>query len=79
MITFEVGAIGLILLLAAFTLVDTGRLDRKSWIYQLLNVIGALLLAIYAWELKAFIFVVLEAFWAAIALFELIFNRFKTR
>lgn len=71
--------VGLILLLTAFTLVDTGRIDRKSSWYQILNVIGAGLLALYAWELKAYVFVVLEVFWAVVAGLELVFNWVKKR
>ncbi len=79
MITVEIGVAGLILLLAAFTLLDTGKLDRSSSWYQLLNMVGAGLLALYAWELKAYVFVVLEVFWAVVAGLELVFNWVKRR
>ena len=79
MITLEVGVVGLVLLLVAFTLVDTGKMGRTSSWYQILNVIGAMLLALYAWRLKAYVFVVLEIFWAVIAGLELVFNWTKKR
>jgi len=69
------GVVGVILLIVAFTLADTGYLKTRPRLYYLLNLSGALLLAIYALELKAYVFVVLEVFWVLIAGFEILLKR----
>ncbi len=73
-----IGSIGLLLLILAFTLVDIGRLKPESKLYNLLNLIGALSLILYSWELKAYIFLILEAFWAVISFFELVLPKKKS-
>ncbi len=72
MVPMIFGTVGLVFLISGFTLVDSGRLKLKSASYNLLNILGALFLAVYAWDLQAYIFVLLELFWATIALFELL-------
>ncbi len=72
-----IGSIGLFLLILAFTLVDIGQLKPESRLYNLLNLIGALSLVLYSWELKAYIFLILETFWAAISFFELFLPKRK--
>ena len=70
-----IGSIGLICLIVAFTLVDIGKLKPSDRIYNFLNLIGSLTLVWYSLDLGAYIFVILESFWAVISLFEIIIPR----
>jgi arginine exporter protein ArgO len=63
-----IGSIGFLLLLGAFGLNATGKMDRSSPIYDILNIVGAAILGWYALEHAARVFVLLEATWALIAL-----------
>jgi hypothetical protein len=55
--------LGAFLLLAAYALAQSGRLNVTSLAYNFANVIGSLLLAIDAWRAQQWGFVVLEAAW----------------
>lgn len=61
------GSIGVALLLAAFALNLTGRLDRRSRLYQSINCAGAGLACYASWLIGFFPFVVLEGVWALVA------------
>jgi len=67
-----IGTIGVALLLLAFALNIVGRLPENSRIYLLMNVIGALLAAWYAYKGNVIPFVVLELVWALSALVRLV-------
>ncbi len=67
-----IGSVGLICLIVAFTLVDIGKLKPSDRVYNFLNFIGSLALILYSLDLGAYIFVILESFWAVISLFEII-------
>ncbi len=63
-----IGMIGVAMMVVAFFLMQNGTIDNKSMIYQLLNLIGAILVAISLlrfWNLSSF---VIEMFWIAISL-----------
>jgi hypothetical protein len=60
-------SIGVFLLLLGFALNLTGRLERSSLSYQLLNVVGAALSCIAAVLISFWPFVVLEGCWLIVA------------
>lgn len=62
-----VGSLGVALLLVAFALNLSGRLDRRSRLYQGINGIGAGLACYASWLIGFLPFVVLEGVWAAVA------------
>ena len=62
-----VGIIGVTLLLLAFGLNLIKRLSEEHYVYLIMNVTGAGLAAVYAWQSNALPFVVLEAVWATFA------------
>lgn len=67
-----IGSIGVALLLIAFALNLLRKLSERSIPYLLMNIVGALLAAWYAWAGGALPFVILEAVWALTALVRLI-------
>lgn len=66
------GSVGLLLLLIAFYLNVTKKIVRNTFIYNGLNLIGALLLVYYAFALNSRIFVLLESIWAFISVYFLL-------
>ena len=64
-----IGAVGILL---AFWLLQTGRTDASQRSYQLLNLVGAGLLATAALMIEKWAFVVLNTVWAAVALWALV-------
>jgi hypothetical protein len=63
-----VGAIGVVLLMIAYLLLQIGKLESKSLLYSVLNALGASLIVIslvFDFNLAAF---VIEVFWIAISL-----------
>jgi len=75
MINFAViiGVIGMIFLLTAFALNLFKKVTQDSLIYNLFNIIGAGLLAYYAYALNSVPFLILEAIWILFAVYKLIF------
>ena len=61
------GAVGTVMLIVAYFLGSTGRLRVSGGIYQWLNLIAALILLVYSAVFGAWMNVVLEAVWGAIA------------
>jgi hypothetical protein len=72
MIETVVGAAGLVMLLAAYFLLEFGHLGKKSAKYNLLNLIGSLALFYYAWALNAPVFAALQVAWMGIAIADLV-------
>jgi len=69
-----VGIIGMIFLLTAFALNLFKKVTQDSFIYNIFNIIGAGLLAYYAYALNSIPFLILEAIWILFAVYKLIFS-----
>ena len=67
-----IGAIGALLLLIAFVLLEFKKISRTTISFHLLNFIGAGLLLIYAYSIKSYIFIALNVIWAFVAIYEVI-------
>lgn len=67
-----IGNLGVLLILGAYLLVSTGRVQSFSPRYQSLNLIGAVIMIGYSVALVAWASVVLNSVWALIALVSLI-------
>lgn len=65
------GAIGTICVLLAYFLVSSRRIASESREFQALNLVGAIMLALYSIVLTAWSSVALNAIWAVIALVAL--------
>ena len=63
---------GAVLILAGFILSQTNRLSATSYSYLLLNLAGAAILAVLAFQGRRWGFVLLEGVWALVALAGLI-------
>jgi hypothetical protein len=70
--TTILGSIGLALLLSAFVLNQLHRLSPDSISYNVLNIVGGILLTFYAWILSSIPFLILESVWATFALYRLL-------
>lgn len=64
--------LGALLILSAFALSQTGRLDARSYLYILLNLVGGAILAILAYQQVRWGFVLLESTWTLISLISLV-------
>lgn len=62
-----VGLVGAFLILLGFYRTSIGQWKNKSFVYELDNLVGALLLVIYQVHYHAFISVVVNIIWAIIA------------
>ena len=69
--TSLLGAAGLLMLLIAFGLNSFGKMKRTDLSYNLLNCIGAFALVVYALDLRATLFVVLESVWGIVAAYQI--------
>lgn len=63
--------LGALMVLAAFVLTQTGRLDTRSLVYLLLNAVGAGILAVDAASGREWGFLLLEGTWSLVALWSL--------
>ena len=63
---------GAILILVAFALAQTGRLDPNAYPYILMNIVGAATLAVLAFLLQRWGFVLLEGVWTLVSVVALI-------
>jgi hypothetical protein len=67
-----IGSIGMLLILAAFILEEFAKHTRnESILYNLLNLLGALLLCYYAATLNSWPFLILNSIWIIVALLKL--------
>jgi hypothetical protein len=65
---------GALLILAGFVLTQSDLLDASSFRYLILNLAGALILTVLAFQGQRWGFVLLEGVWALVALVGLIFR-----
>ncbi len=72
MLLETVGIFAMLLILGAYAGSSTGHLSPRSSLYQVLNLVGSLMFVGYLSVKHAWPSVVLNAVWAAIALFVLI-------
>lgn len=66
------GWIGAAGLLVAFYLNSTGKITASDKSYQITNLASAILLTLNAYYLGSYPFIIINVFWAAVALFSLI-------
>ena len=66
-----IGATGFVMILVAFTLNAVGRMEHGGYSYGLLNAVGSIILAYYAYMNHVMVFVALEVVWAAVAIWVL--------
>lgn len=64
--------VGALLIVSAFALSQTGRLDPSTYVYIGLNLIGGAILAVLAWQQQRWGFVLLEGSWTLISLVSLV-------
>lgn len=64
--------LGAVLIVSAFALSQTGRMDAQSYLYILLNLVGGAILAVLAYQQARWGFVLLEGTWTLISLISLI-------
>jgi len=69
-----VGAFGL---LSAFYLISSKRVTADSPVYQWLNLICAIMLAINAYHISSIPFFIINAFWAIVAIISLSKSNFS--
>jgi len=70
------GWLGGFLILLAFAMISTGRLDRYCLSYHLINIIGAILLIINTAYLKAYPSMAVNIVWVAVGFYGIL-NRKK--
>jgi hypothetical protein len=64
--------VGALLILTGFILSQINLLDPRSYPYLLLNLIGAAILVVLAWQDQRWGFVLLEGAWTLVALVGLV-------
>jgi hypothetical protein len=67
-----IGLAGVAILLFAYLLNLSGKLNQKSLAYILMNVIGAGLACLASYLINYFPFVILEGVWTLVSLFALV-------
>jgi hypothetical protein len=63
---------GALLILAAYTAAQFGRLDQNSRLYLVLNLLGSAILAVLAWYEEQLGFLLLEGVWALVSAWSLV-------
>lgn len=66
-----IGGVGTVLVIGAYFLVSTGRLQSRSLGFQGMNLAGAIILTIYGFLLAAWATVALNGTWGIIAIVAL--------
>ena len=65
------GWTAMVLILIAYFLITTDKVNSRSFLYQMLNLVGAVFFVVYLTFQKAWPSVALNAIWALIAVFGL--------
>lgn len=66
-----IGWVGGILVLVAFALISTGRVDKNNAAYHWINILGALCLIVNTGYLKAYPSMAVNVVWVGVAVFAL--------
>lgn len=66
-----IGWVGGVLVLVAFALISTGRVDKNNTLYHWINILGALCLIVNTGYLKAYPSMAVNVVWVAVAVFAL--------
>lgn len=66
------GSVGMTLLLVGFAANLLGYLTRESWGYTSLNLLGAAILAAYAYLIRSPPFLILNVVWSCFALYKIV-------
>jgi hypothetical protein len=69
--SFYIGILGAAILLLAFALSQLNKLKKYDITYDLMNVVGAIFLVIYAYFSNVWPFFVLNSVWAFFGLYDL--------
>lgn len=77
MSSLVIGSLGVGLLLIAFVLNLLQWVKETSPVYLAMNVLGAGLAGVYAWQTGSIPFVILELIWAGVALVKLVTGQRK--
>ncbi len=72
MVLDMIGWVGTLLIVAAYYLISCGKLKTDSWMYQIMNLAGAVAVGASVFSKQAWPALVLEIVWAGIALIALI-------
>ena len=67
-----IGMLGMILVLLAFTFLKLNKITHKDLIYNLLNLVGSLFLAVSAIYTKSYPLVILNSIWVVFSLIDII-------
>ncbi|MDO8464447.1 MAG: hypothetical protein Q7S46_04225 [Gallionella sp.] len=73
-LTTIIGTVGATIILISFILNEIHKLDSESFIYDLSNFVGAILLALYAYILSSIPFLILNVVWALVALRDVVLD-----
>ena len=68
-ISFYIGLIGMVLILAGFTLELLKKLSKDHIIYCLLNAFGSLAMSYYAYILNSIPFLILNVVWVLVSIY----------
>ena len=71
--TTLVGTIGATIILVIFVLNQANKLDNKSIKYDFFNLVGSVLLILYAFLLNSIPFLILNSIWALVSFKDVIF------